>query len=135
MTSGPRNTLRSLAAVAATAGAGSASADSTAALDQAVGQIFAADMISNSCNGIGRIGGSDYQQFVQAASDMAAEQGLNKRMMRRLLIYGKTAWLEQQAAAVLSARGVEPGNTGKMCAFAQEVAGKNDTIGRFLIKE
>jgi len=105
------------------------------AYDNAVGQVFAADMVQTNCNGLSGVGGTAYQPFVLAATELTAEQGLRKNKMRKLLFYGKSNWLEQQAWDVLSARGVDVSSYRSLCAFGRSVAGTKDSIGRFLVKE
>ncbi|OBY27502.1 hypothetical protein A9D60_15550 [Leisingera sp. JC1] len=84
------------------------------------------------CNGVALIGGADYQAFVLAATEVASQQGLRKNKLRKLLFYGQTAWLKEQAADVLSARGIDAGSQRSVCSLARKVAGKNDAIGRYL---
>lgn len=110
-------------------------AANTAVYDKAAGEVFAADLMQSNCKGLALVGGADYQSFVLAATELTSQQGLRKQKMRKLLFYGKTDWLQQQAKTVLSDRGVEPNSKGSLCAFAQKVAGTEDAIGRFLVKE
>lgn len=105
-----------------------------AAYEQAVGEAAAAWWISDECTGIGHLG-KDYQQFVFAVSDAAVAQGLRRQKMRRLLFYGQTEWQQQMGKAVLADRGILHKGNKVFCGFAQKVAGTNDAIGRFLIKE
>lgn len=101
--------------------------------DQAVGQIVVASWMHDECKGITRIGGDDQQQFVLSAVDIAARKGVRKGKLKLYLFYGKG--LSIPARQVLKERGIDPENTGEMCSLARKVAGRNDTIGRFLIKE
>ena len=69
----------------------------------------------------------------QGAADVARSQhGLRRQKVLRLLFYSKTTLLEQQGTSALVARDLDPSNAQSLCRFGRSVAGKNDSIGRFL---
>jgi hypothetical protein len=103
--------------------------------DQAVGEVVAAFEIYTACKNVGPNGPEDYQGFVFAATDILATQGLRRQRMRALLFYGKTESLDDLKGSALAARGVNPANSKDLCAFGKKVAGQNDTIGQFLVRE
>jgi len=67
-----------------------------------------------------------------AARIARAQEGLRRQKVLRLLYYSKTALLEQQGSAALAARNLDLSNTRRLCGFGKSVAGKDDSIGRFL---
>ncbi|WP_298912805.1 hypothetical protein [uncultured Roseobacter sp.] len=101
----------------------------------AVGQVAAAYEMQQECNSVGSFGPEDYQGFVLSATEVLKKQGLRKNKMRKLLFYGQTVWIQQEKARILAERGVNDNNSSAVCSFARNVAGKNDTIGQFLVRE
>lgn len=90
-----------------------------------VGNWVASAKIAESCSGI-------TTSTEQDAAEIARSQGLRKQKVLKLLFYSKTTVLEQQGNAALAARKLDPSNKNSLCKFGRGVAGKNDTIGRFL---
>lgn len=94
--------------------------------DTFVGNWMASVLIANSCQGM-----RSFDE--QTAAGIAKSQDkLRKQKVLKLMFYGKTTWLEQQGNAALAGRNLNPSNTKSLCAFGKGVAGKNDSIGRFL---
>lgn len=94
--------------------------------DQFVGEWVASLQIARSCPGM-----TTYDQ--QGAAEIARSQNkLRKQKVLRLLFYSKTELLEQQGNIALSKRKLDPSNKQSLCRFGRSVAGKNDSIGRFL---
>lgn len=58
--------------------------------------------------------------------------GLREQKILRLVYYSKSEELSKIGKATLSDRGIDPTNKSQLCHFGRSVAGKNDTIGRFL---
>ncbi|WP_217354374.1 hypothetical protein [Ruegeria arenilitoris] len=112
-----------------------AAAAKRAAYDQAVGEVLAAHFIKDRCSGLATVGGSDYQSYVLTATELTAVQGLRRQKMRKFLFYGRSDWLKGQVRKVLDDRNVEISNKKSLCAFGRGVAGTEDAIGRFLVKE
>ncbi|MEM1361030.1 MAG: hypothetical protein AAGF94_04870 [Pseudomonadota bacterium] len=101
----------------------------------AIAQIVAAERISRDCAGIGTFAGIDTQDYVMAASRLAAEQQrLSVNALRAPLFYQRVVVLEAAAKADLEGRGVDIDDTRALCAFGNSVAGTGDAIGRFLRK-
>lgn len=101
--------------------------------DSFAGQAMAASIAHEKCSSVTRIGGDNSQQFVFQAAEIAKQQnGLRVQKVRRILFYNQRAWLVEQARLTLDARDVDLSDTSDLCAFARRVAGKEDTVGRFL---
>ena len=103
--------------------------------DSAVGNAVAATTMAEKCRGVATIGGGQYQAFVLAAADEVKKDGLRKNKFKKLMFYGQSSYLRQMEADTLSGRGVDAANSSQLCTLAKKVAGKNDAIGRFLVKE
>jgi hypothetical protein len=97
------------------------------------GQAVAASFLGEWCASVSRVGG-DQQGFVFAVSDIAKAQGLRKQKTRKILFYGKSDGLRALGMQALTARGIPTQKSSKTCKFAARIAGTNDAIGRFLIK-
>lgn len=91
-----------------------------------VGDWMASYLIAKSCSEI-----TTYSP--DGAADIAkSQEGLRRQKVLKQMYYGKTDLLEQQGNAALVARNLDPSNEQSLCKFGRSVAGKNDTIGRFL---
>lgn len=91
-----------------------------------VGNWVASVIIARTCSGITTTKEKD------AAEIARSQEGLRKQKVLKLLYYSPTTVLEQQGNAALAARQLDPSNKKSLCKFGRGVAGKNDTIGRFL---
>lgn len=101
----------------------------------AIAQIVAAERISRDCDGVSEFAGRDTQEYVLAASRLAAEQQrLSVDALRAPLFYQRVNVLEAAAKAELAGRGVDIDDTKALCDFGTKVAGTGDAIGRFLRK-
>ncbi|WP_299736223.1 hypothetical protein [uncultured Roseobacter sp.] len=110
----------------------------SAAYQDAVGQVYAAYHISRRCEGFGTITGegyTGYQGLVIGASNAMKAQGLRTQKIRKYLFYSRNEWIVYQMERVLADRQVPAFAPSRLCPFARKIAGKNDTIGRFLVRE
>ena len=89
--------------------------------------------IENRCPGLQFVGGRSVEQFMPYALGVLQAEGADMVAVDRYQRTGDADVTWARMTQIMARRGVNIEDTPRLCHFGRGVAGRNDTIGRWLV--
>jgi hypothetical protein len=125
--------LKPCMAVVATRAVASGAAMADTAAPRAIANLLLADDMADACAAVVRRRGIKDSKAVAIQGVRALIQdGHRKQTLNTVANEGSRAEMSSMQPAILSRRRLTPGSRASTCGSAEQIAGKNDPIGRFL---
>lgn len=99
-----------------------------------VGEIIVGAYIADRCKAFARVGGPGNQEYVIAASNIAAkEKGIGRNPVRKRIFYVDNDKLDATGQWMLSQLGLSLKDVPGLCRYGKKVIGPDHRIGRYLV--